>query len=490
MPLEFESTKTRAEDIFVGLVTSEYPSRQLLGKTLGDAIERLERISPGPHLREQMEAVYQVRNLIRLAVSEIEVDGERLLRFADDGLQEVENLKVAPELVKGLARTMFKASKAKKGDTVMICGTKQNFQVLEEIAEICLEEDVNFKIDVDNPLLKAEIVNNMESNGIKNLAEEWMAYVAGITKIDIRSNPDPSIKFDPERTKMYGKATKPQMDRYRGGKDHFTITMIPTPEDAKLDGMEYEPYLQFYFEALDQPWEEIAKAQEKLKAKLDAGKKIHIKDGNGTNITFDIEGFTFASSVLDKNVPGSELFSAPKKDSAEGKIVAKGKFRYRDFEMMEDLVLTFEKGKIVSATARVGQKTLDEILSQDEGMQYIGELAFGTNPHIRRHLINALLVEKINGSFHIALGNSHDMKDYEGEQVNIDNRNRSANNGHWDIATLLRGMNSKIYLDGKLLQKNGIWVTEFGHEDKELAVLNHGWAALPEEVRPDWFKAS
>ena len=92
MPLEFESTKTRAEDIFVGLVTDEYYSRQLLGKTLGDAIERLERVSseaqtpPETHLREQMEAVYQVRNLIRLAVSEIILYDERVARFAGDNL--------------------------------------------------------------------------------------------------------------------------------------------------------------------------------------------------------------------------------------------------------------------------------------------------------------------------------------------------------------------------------------------------------------------
>ena len=299
-----------------------------------------------------------------------------------------------------------------------------------------------------------------------------------------------SIKINPGQSKLYGKETTEQMDRYRSGEDHFTSTIVPTPENAELDGMDYESYLRFYFEALDQPWEEIAKAQRKLKTKLDAGKKIHIKDGNGTDITFDIEGFTFASSILDKNVPGSELFSAPKKDSAEGKIVANGKFKYKDFEMMEDLVLIFEKGKIISAKAGKGQETLDEILSQDEGINFIGELAFGTNPHIRRHLINPLLVEKISGSFHIALGNAYEMKEYEGEQVKLDNGNRSEDNHHWDIATLLRGINSEIYLDGKLLQKNGIWVTEDGEEDKELAVLNHGWAALPEKARPAWFKTS
>lgn len=495
MPLEFESTKTRAEDIFVGLITSEDTSKQELGKHLGKAIERLEEISSGAQtspessLKEQMEAIYRVRNLIRLAVSGIEVDGERLLRFTNDNLQGVENLKVDPELVRGLARTMFKASKAKKGEIVMISGAKQNFQVLEEIAKICLEESVNFRIDMNNSHIRVELVNDASTQGLQNLAAEYIAYITGMTGIGVNSNPDPSIKFDPEKLNIYSQAIKPQMDRYREGKDYYTVAIIPTPEDAELDGMDYGKYLEFYFETLDQPWEEILKAQRKLKVKLDAGKKIHIKDENGTDITFDIEGFTFASSTLDQNVPGSELFSAPKRESAEGKIIAKGKFKYKDFDIIENMVLIFEKGRLVSATAEKGQGTLDKILNGDEGMHFIGELAFGTNPHIKKHSINAVWVEKINGSFHIALGNAYGMKEYEGEPVVLDNGNRSASNGHWDISTLLRGAGGEIYLDDKLLQKNGLWVKENGEEDEELAVLNHGWAALPQEVRPAWFKA-
>ncbi len=349
MPLEFESTKTRAEDIFVGLITREDPSSQSLGRILGFKIEQLEEISlkaqasPETSLREQMEAVYQIRNLMRLAVSGIEVDGERLLKFANDDLQEVENLAVDPELVRNLAKIMFKASKAKKGETIMICGTKQNFQVLEEIARVCLEEGVNFRIDMNDQQLKADLVNNASPEGLENLAKEWMAYVTGITKIEVNGNADPSIKLNPENLSIYGTAAKPQMDRYRSGKDYFTVTILPTPVAAELDGMDFESYLKFYFETLDQPWEEIEKAQETLKTKLDAGKKISIKDGNGTDIIFDIEGFTFASSALDRNIPGSELFSAPQRESAEGKIVAKGKFQYKDLGIMENLVLVFEK---------------------------------------------------------------------------------------------------------------------------------------------------
>ena len=34
---------------------------------------------------------------------------------------------------------------------------------------------------------------------------------------------------------------------------------------------------------------------------------------------------------------------------------------------------------------------------QGEGVRYLGEIGIGTNPHLRRHVVNGLLVEKIGG---------------------------------------------------------------------------------------------
>jgi leucyl aminopeptidase (aminopeptidase T) len=67
--------------------------------------------------------------------------------------------------------------------------------------------------------------------------------------------------------------------------------------------MNYEEYLELFAESIDQPREEIGKAQELLIEKLDAGKQLHIINADGTHITMSIEGMTFANSLISKNIP-------------------------------------------------------------------------------------------------------------------------------------------------------------------------------------------
>ena len=98
--------------------------------------------------------------------------------------------------------------------------------------------------------------------------------------------------------------------------------------------------------------------------------------------------------------------------------------------------------------------------------------------------------EKPKGSFHLALGNCYGYETYNGKPVKIKNGNVSNSGIHWDITTMLTGKNGSVELDGKVIQENGIWVDENGQPDPELAVLNYGWGALPENERPEWYDAA
>ncbi|MFR6124092.1 MAG: aminopeptidase, partial [Faecalibacillus intestinalis] len=85
---------------------------------------------------------------------------------------------------------------------------------------------------------------------------------------------------------------------------------------------------------------------------------------------------------------------------------------------------------------------------------YIGEFAFGTNPDIEIPRSNILFDEKILGSFHIALGNSHDLSD-NGNRASI----------HWDIVNMMTPEynGGKILIDDELIQENGIFVPRSLH---------------------------
>ena len=116
---------------------------------------------------------------------------------------------------------------------------------------------------------------------------------------------------------------------------------------------------------------------------------------------------------------------------------------------VEGVSLTFEKGVVVKATADKGEDFLLETIDTDEGARRVGEFAIGTNPGIERFTGEILFDEKINGSFHMALGKGYP----ESGSVND-----SAI--HWDMICDLRD-GGEIRVDDDLLYKDGEFVIEF-----------------------------
>jgi len=100
---------------------------------------------------------------------------------------------------------------------------------------------------------------------------------------------------------------------------------------------------------------------------------------------------------------------------------------------------------VVDASADSEEAFLNEVLDRDEGARRLGELGFGCNPGITRHMRNTLFDEKINGTVHLALGQGFDF---------LGGTNES--NVHWDIVKDLRE-GGRIYADGQLVLENGDW---------------------------------
>jgi len=261
----------------------------------------------------------------------------------------------------------------------------------------------------------------------------------------------------------------------------YTSTIIPSLENSLVDEIPYDDYLQLYCEACDQPWDEIKKAQEYLIEQFDVASDLWIQNADGTDVHFDISWMTFANSCITANIPWSEIFSAPRREWVNWKIVAKWKFFYSCSGIIKNIVLDdIKDGKICTYYAEEGNEWFKKTIAAFPWSDYIWEIGIGTNPHLQQHMINKLLVEKIWGSFHVALWKAYTYTHYDGKPVNVDNGNRSSM--HRDITTLLRWQESHIMLDGKLVQKNGKWL------DPRVSVLNEGWWTLPVEQQPEWRK--
>jgi aminopeptidase len=214
---------------------------------------------------------------------------------------------------------------------------------------------------------------------------------------------------------------------------------------AQDAGMTIGQYAEFIFDAVLLDWDAEELRLRKIADVFDAADEVRIV-APGTDLTLSLAGRDGAVEDGHVNMPGGEVFYSPVEDSAEGVI------EFSEFPAVyygreaEGVRLVFEGGRIVEASARTGEAFLIDTLDSDEGARRLGELGIGCNPGIQRFMKNVAFDEKIDGTVHLAVGNSYSF---------TGGTNKSAI--HWDIVKDLR-RDGRLYADGVLVQENGAWL--------------------------------
>jgi aminopeptidase len=277
------------------------------------------------------------------------------------------------------------------------------------------------------------------------------AYIAIRGSHNITENAD----IPPKNMAVAMKKMRP-VQNYRVGKTRWCVLRWPHPAMAQQAGMSTEAFEDFYFKVCLLDYKKLVPSMKKLEALMSKTNDVHIK-GNGSDLRFSMEGLKAIACGGEYNIPDGECFSAPVKNSVEGVIKYNAPTIYQGIAF-DDIELTFEKGKIVKATAN-NTKAINKILDSDPGARYVGEFAIGFNPAIKEPMRDILFDEKIAGSFHFTPGQA-----YEGV---ADNGNRSQ--VHWDMVCIQRPDygGGEIWFDGKLIRKNGKFLP------KNLAPLNY-----------------
>jgi aminopeptidase len=194
-------------------------------------------------------------------------------------------------------------------------------------------------------------------------------------------------------------------------------------------------------------WKRFSARQQKFVDWMEGRKRIRVS-APGTDLSLNVEGRRFINCDGKENMPDGEVFTGPVEDSVEGYVYFSYPAIYNDREV-DGVRLWFEKGKVVKASAEKNEKFLLEMLDTDEGARYVGEFAIGTNEGIIRFTRQILFDEKINGSFHMALGAG---------LPESGSCNESAI--HWDMVCDLRN-GGEIWVDDQLLYKNGKFILKF-----------------------------
>lgn len=267
--------------------------------------------------------------------------------------------------------------------------------------------------------------------------------------------------LDPSRVAVQSRATREirQINSRRSAAGQpWCGTLYPTEAYAQEAGMSLEEFREFVYEACflnssdpAEAWRAVGRQQQFYVDWLRDKRDVRVV-GPDTDLSLSVAGRVFRNSDGKRNFPSGEFFTGPIEDSVNGHIRFTIPTVFNGHSV-RDVRLTFERGRVVEASAAQGEAYLQQMLDLDQGSRYLGEFAFGNNFNIQRGTGNILFDEKIGGTVHMALGNSY---------PETGGKNVSAL--HWDMICDLRAPagGGEVYVDGQLFLKDGRFVVAPG----------------------------
>jgi aminopeptidase len=300
-----------------------------------------------------------------------------------------------------------------------------------------------------NEVIRSLLVSGTEATWKAQGAADLALMKEANAYIGIRGSLNVSEFADVSNDRMQWYQThymQPVHFRQRVPKTRWCVLRWPSPSFAQQAGMSTRAFEDFYFDVCTMNYAKMAVAQKPLKELMEKTNMVRLK-GPGTDLTLSIQGISAVMCTGDMNIPDGEVFTAPVKNSVNGKIRFNAPTIYLG-SRFSDIELEFRNGKVVNATSS-DTRRLNEILDSDEGARYVGEFAIGFHPLIRKPMLDILFDEKIGGSFHMALGNSYDVA-FNGNTSKV----------HWDMVQMQDPQwgGGEIWFDGKCIRRNGRFV--------------------------------
>lgn len=235
-----------------------------------------------------------------------------------------------------------------------------------------------------------------------------------------------------------------KVSTHRWEKTRWVVVRVPNDSFAQQARTNSQTLMDMFFAASLLDWEGCAKEWRRIASVLSQGDLLRIV-GFRTDLSFSVKNRTWLIGDGKISVPDGEIYTAPVEATIDGTA-------YYEFpavlggRTMDGVQLTWRKGRLVEAIAETNQDYLRQIVATDAGSSLIGEFGFGVNPYWTLLTTDILFDEKIGGTIHTALGRPY--PECGGTYVSAI---------HWDIVKDMR-RDSEIYLDGRVVFKNGVFV--------------------------------
>ena len=289
-----------------------------------------------------------------------------------------------------LARVLVTYStQIKPGQLVRLSGDPVAMPLLEALYEATLRAGAH-------PYLRCT-PDSLEFLRLELGSDEQLEYISPVAKHEVETI-DTSISLwaetntrslsraDPRKQSLASAARKPIFKTFmaRAAKKELRWcgTLFPTAASAQDAEMSLRQYEDFVFDAghLDKPdpvaeWQRIEACQQRVVDYLQGTKELRFQTPVGTDLTVNVEGMTWVNCCGHENFPDGEVFTGPNLDAPDGGVNGVVHYSFpavHHGREVEDIVLTFEKGRVVDAKASKNQVYLIQMLDQDEGARSLG----------------------------------------------------------------------------------------------------------------------
>jgi len=345
----------------------------------------------------------------------------------------------------------------KPGDLVAIEMTTAAAPLAQALYELVLERGGHPHILLQLPV-QDEIFFTRANEAQLDFTPTFQKLVTERFDVYIRARSETNNRalsnIPPTRLARWQKAFAPvrSMMMKRGGEKllRWVLTQYPTEAyamDAEMSLTEYQNYVFAACHAdtdtLDPVayWQDFEREQARVVERFEGHDVVELH-GPHVELALSIKGRKFLNSSGLHNMPDGEIYTGPIEESINGWVRYTYPAIYQG-RVVSGIELSFEKGKVVKATAEKNQDFLLKMLENDRGARYVGEFALGNNFGIDRFTHNILFDEKIGGTFHMALGAGYP-----------ETGSLNTSSIHWDMICDLR-TDSEIRVDGEAVYRNG-----------------------------------
>jgi aminopeptidase len=310
----------------------------------------------------------------------------------------------------------------------------------------------------------------------------------GAAFISIAANDPELLKdVDPKRIAMVQKtnsiALAEHRDKLMSNENAWCVVSVPTVAWAKKVFPEYsaEQAVDALWGAIltsvraneDDPtgaWDKHKKALRERMAFLNKYdfRRLRYQNSLGTDLVVGLpEGHQWLGGAEETkqgvefiaNIPTEEVFTLPHKDEVDGIVYSSKPLNYQG-NLIDRFSLVFEKGKVVSCSAAVGQAVLENLIATDDGAARLGEVALVPfdSPISNSNILfyNTLFDE--NASCHLAFGKAYPVCLKGGEEMDKDTLEAAGVNDSLVHVDFMIGTKD-LSIDGQTA--DGEWVPVF-----------------------------